>query len=123
MKYFIKMIQWYHEYLFVNSKDWQTRSKLLEADFERKLHEIAVIDSHFMVRQTLATLRVSQKIQDILAEDENTDVLITLCWNNVLTKKTYDKLLLKNIDSLILGLEKRKKVDFIKYGRFTSFKD
>lgn len=117
------MIQWYHEYLFVNSKDWQTRSKLLEADFERKLHEIAVRDSHFMVRQTLATLRVSQKIQDILAEDENTDVLITLCWNNVLTKKTYDKLLLKNIDSLILGLEKRKKVDFIKYGRFTSFKD
>lgn len=89
MKYLIKIIQWYHKYLFLHTKDWQTRSKLVEADFERKLDYLAIEDKHFMVRRTLASCRIGQKTQLELAKDNHQDVLYALAINPVVSEKTW----------------------------------
>lgn len=92
--------------LFKLSTDWQTRSKLVESDFQRCLDDLAVKDKEWIVRQTLASQRISQKTQNILAKDTSSDVLHTLAVNPVVSEKTW-----KNI---------REYLDFEKelYGRF-----
>lgn len=89
MEKLIKVIQWYHKFLFLHAKDWQIRSKLVEADFERKLDELVVKDENYMVRQTLASCRIGQKTQSELAKDKNKDVLHTLAVNPVVSEKTW----------------------------------
>lgn len=89
MKYLIKIIQWYHKYLFLHAKDWEIRSKLVEADFERKLDELAIKDEHYMVRVTLAYCRIGQKTQSELAKDKHPDVLHALAINPVVSEKTW----------------------------------
>ena len=108
MKYLIKIMQWYHKFLFIHAKDWETRSKLIEADFERKLDELAIKDDHFMVRHTLARCRIGQKTQSELAKDKHPDVLYALALNPVVSKKTWSTI--------------REYLDFEKelYGRFYS---
>ncbi len=116
----IKAIQWLHVYLFTHSNDWKVRSKLLEADFERKLHDLALKDEHFMVRQTLASLRIDNKTQKALAKDTYDDVVRTLIYNEVLSPQVFE--IIESLGKFKVDLDKRKEIDKIKYGRFSSFK-
>lgn len=122
MRYLIKIIQLYHKYLFLHTKDWQNRSKLIEADFERRLDMLASTDKHFMVRHTLVNCRIGVKTKLILADDDNEDVIRSLISKSIddSSKKVLQKIKDRNLPYFESALNRAVEIDKARHGRFAN---